>query len=89
MSNQKDISTAALRGKLSEILEDVKHKKYDRVRVLRHKKVQAEIISQEQASLLFDLTKNDLERIRRDIDSYLRNRENDGRPPVNLDEVIR
>ena len=71
--NLKVIETGDLRKNLSEILVEVKH---DDVRyvIRRHKRVQASVIPEDQAELLYDLTDEKLGEMQEAISSYLSTR---------------
>ena len=86
------VETAALRKNLSEILSSVRHDEHSRIKIKRHNKFQASIISNDDADLFYDLSEEDLDMIQEAITSYKKEREKRGRDKkdiVDLSDVIK
>jgi len=86
----KEYETGYFRRNLSEILESVKHHELGRVRISRHKKVQASVIPDEHADMIYDLTEEELKDMHEAIGSFLKlkRKSSKGGKLVHLKDVL-
>ncbi len=85
----KEYETGYFRRNLSEILESVKHHHLSRVRISRHNKIQASVIPDDHADMIYDLTEDELKDMHEAIGEFLKLKKKSGKGKlVHLQDVL-